>query len=129
MTTPADSARAIRSCLALCTTTVLLAYPLCVDAGQTVKGTQSMSLSISATVDFGQDVGQNLGSLFQARDAAGKVVAGAGYLGAFNTDARSDRHALQVFVKPPGVDVANPSTPRPWCWAGWGRKSTGGIRR
>ena len=76
-----------------------------VSDAQNSKGTVGMSLSFTATVDLGKDVGQNFGSLFEARDAEGRVVAGAGYLGAFNTDSRSDRRALQVFVRPPGAEI------------------------
>jgi len=50
-------------------------------------------------VDFGADIGQNFGTLFEAVDERGKVVAGAGFLGSYNTQARSDRHQVHFYVK------------------------------
>ena len=64
-----------------------------------------MVLHAAVTVDLGEDAGQNFGSLFEARGPDGRVVFGAGYLGAFNTDGRSDRHALHVYLRPTGVEV------------------------
>jgi len=54
---------------------------------------------ISLLVDFGQDTGQALGTLWEARDLAGRAVAGAGFQNAYNTQDRSDRRMLQVFVR------------------------------
>ena len=67
------------------------------------------------TVDFGKDRGQNFGSLFEALDADGRVVAGAGFAGAYNSYYRADRHTLHCFVRPPrGVDtVQTAAFPRP----------------
>ncbi|MDH7570302.1 MAG: hypothetical protein QHJ73_12045 [Armatimonadota bacterium] len=63
-------------------------------------------LDVSATVDLGEDLGQNFGSLFEATDPQGRVVAGAGFLGLYNTMFRADRHTLHAFVRPPeGNDV------------------------
>ncbi len=52
------------------------------------------------TVDFGHDLGQNFGSLFEARDGQGRLVAGAGFMEAYNTRFRGDRHTVQFFVRP-----------------------------
>lgn len=52
------------------------------------------------SVDFGKDAGQNFGSLFEILDRKGRVVAGAGFMGAYNTQPRSSRRNLQLFVKP-----------------------------
>jgi hypothetical protein len=57
-------------------------------------------LKLTLRVNFGKDVGQNFGSLFEATNAQGSVVAGAGFLGAYNTTARSNRRVLHFFVKP-----------------------------
>lgn len=57
-------------------------------------------LQVSVEVDFGRDVGQNFGSLFEVYDKEGHLVAGAGFLGAYNTQPRSDRQRLHFFVKP-----------------------------
>jgi len=54
----------------------------------------------TVTVDFGKDRGQSFGSLFEARDERGRVVAGAGFVDVYNTRFRSDRHTLQFFVRP-----------------------------
>jgi hypothetical protein len=60
-------------------------------------------LSASATVEFGPDRGQNFGTLFEVTNAAGRVVAGAGFAGVYNTQPRGDRELLQVFVRPAGA--------------------------
>ncbi len=63
------------------------------------------AITLTATLDFGEDRGQNYGTLFELSDAQGNALAGAGFLGAYNTFVRSDRTALNVFVRP--------SDPRP----------------
>lgn len=60
-----------------------------------------MIFKISIRVDLGRDLGQNFGSLFEASDGQGRVTAGAGFMGAFNTESRSDRRVLHFFIKPP----------------------------
>jgi hypothetical protein len=45
--------------------------------------------------------GENWGSLFEIVNSTGKPIAGAGYLGAYNTFPRSDRDELHVFVRSP----------------------------
>lgn len=74
---------------------------------------------VSVRVRLGEDRGQDLGTLFEARDAAGKVIAGAGFPGVINTMDRGDRRQLQFFVKVPDdgkFDVA--PLPRPSTDAG-----------
>ena len=61
---------------------------------------RSEGVKISVEVDLGQDVGQSFGSLFEARDTSGRVVAGAGFQDLYNTRFRTDRHTLQFFVRP-----------------------------
>ena len=56
-------------------------------------------MQIATTIDFGKDVGQNWGTLFEARDAEGRVVLGAGFTGVYNTAFRMDRYTLQFFVR------------------------------
>lgn len=58
------------------------------------------TVTFSVTLDPGQDVGQSFGSVFEARDAAGRVVAGAGFQDVYNTRFRNSRHTLQFFVRP-----------------------------
>jgi hypothetical protein len=57
-------------------------------------------IQASATVTWGPDRGQNFGTLFEIQDATGRVIAGAGFQAAYNTQPRSNRELLQVFVRP-----------------------------
>lgn len=57
-------------------------------------------MKLSATVDFGKDVGQGFGSLFEGRNADGRVVIGAGFADVYNTRSRCDRYTVQFFVRP-----------------------------
>lgn len=72
-------------------------------------------VAYECTIDFGRDVGQHLGTVFEIADPAGHALAGAGFMGAYNTYYRSDRFLLHVFVRPPkGDDVPEISSfPRP----------------
>jgi len=75
--------------------------------------------SLSLQVDLGTDQGQNFGTLFELVDPAGQVIAGAGYVGAYNTQSRSDRRSLQFFVKPQQNPSFQPRRlPRPTTNAG-----------
>jgi len=56
-------------------------------------------MQITIKIDFGDDRGQNYGTLFEARNTAGEVVFGAGFAGLYNTRFRMDRHTLQFFVR------------------------------
>ncbi|MDP6553630.1 MAG: hypothetical protein QGG71_03125 [Pirellulaceae bacterium] len=55
---------------------------------------------ITVTINRGRDVGQNFGSLFEAKSKDGSLVIGAGFQNVYNTRYRGDRHALQFFVRP-----------------------------
>jgi len=55
--------------------------------------------TVTVVVDFGRDLGQNLGTLFEIVDDKGRTVAGAGFPGVYNTTCRNDRRALQFFVR------------------------------
>ncbi len=55
---------------------------------------------ISLTIDRGQDLGQNFGSLFEARSKDGSLVVGAGFQNVYNTRYRGDRHTVQFFIRP-----------------------------
>lgn len=59
----------------------------------------SQSRSVSIEVDFGQDLGQAWGTLWEATDDLGRPVAGAGFQSAYNTQDRSDRLMLHVYVR------------------------------
>lgn len=56
-------------------------------------------MKITTTVSFDEDLGQNPGTLFEAKDADGHVVFGAGFAGLYNTFFRTDRWTLQFFVR------------------------------
>jgi len=53
----------------------------------------------SIELDRGEDLGRNFGTLFELRDDQGRPLLGAGFLGAYNTAHRSDRHVLHVFER------------------------------
>jgi hypothetical protein len=69
-------------------------------------------LDVTLTIDFGRDEGQNFGSLFEVHGPDGQVVAGAGFLGAYNTQPRSDRRRLHFYLKPLQVDYQVETLPR-----------------
>lgn len=54
---------------------------------------------IRTAFDLSQDAGQSLGSLFEIRGAEDQVLAGAGFLNSYNTQDRSDRRMLHVYVR------------------------------
>jgi hypothetical protein len=58
---------------------------------------ESFHLSISVSRQI--DRGENWGSLFEITDASDESIAGAGFLGAYNTFPRSDRDQLHIFVR------------------------------
>lgn len=58
------------------------------------------AVRIAVTIDRGRDLGQNFGSLFEAKSADGTLVFGAGFQAQYNTRYRGDRHALQFFIRP-----------------------------
>lgn len=62
---------------------------------------RAQAVTFSVEVDFGRDLGQSFGSLFETRNAAGRVVAGAGFADVYNTRFWTGRHTLQFFVRPP----------------------------
>ncbi|MFT5327503.1 MAG: enamine deaminase RidA (YjgF/YER057c/UK114 family) [Planctomycetaceae bacterium] len=70
------------------------------DEGGASNDDAQASLRISAEVDFGTDLGQSFGSLFEVRNKAGRVVAGAGFADVYNTRFRTGRRTLQFFVRP-----------------------------
>ncbi|MFV2069296.1 MAG: hypothetical protein ACC645_20210 [Pirellulales bacterium] len=70
--------------------------------------------------DRGEDIGQNFGSLFEARTEDGAFVVGAGFSGAYNTNYRHDRHTVHFYVRPTGESRKLKATalPRPGKLAG-----------
>lgn len=60
---------------------------------------EEKSYSFRATFSRSVDRGENPGTLWEVRDGKGKRIAGAGYMGAYNTFPRSDRELLHVYVR------------------------------
>ncbi len=57
-------------------------------------------MRFTVQVEFGRDVGQSPGSLFEVTTADGRFVLGAGFCDVWNTRFRTDRDAVQFFVRP-----------------------------
>ena len=70
-------------------------------------------MQITAKVNFGEDLGQNLGTVLEARDSDGRVLFGAGFMGLFNTHFRMDRWTLQFFVRHDSGEVTYEKLPFP----------------
>jgi hypothetical protein len=70
-------------------------------------------MQIPAKVNFGEDLGQNLGTVLEARDRDGRVMFGAGFMGLFNTRFRMDRWTLQFFVRHDDAEVTYEKLPFP----------------
>lgn len=81
---------------------VVLLVLFLIVAGQPVAAAES--LDIRATIDLSSDVGQPLGTLWEAIDQDGTPVAGAGFVSAYNTYHRSDRRQVHVYVRTPSSD-------------------------
>lgn len=63
------------------------------------ESSRTLLWKTEVTVDLGEDRGQNLGTLFETRDADKEVTVGAGFLGAYNTLARNERRLIHFFVR------------------------------
>ena len=100
------AARADRSMLAVrCLTFFLLGLAawwlsLVLPAAAACAAEPVAKLRVSLAVDFGDDRGQNFGSLFEIDDEQGHARIGAGFMGAYNTQPRSNRRTLHFYVKP-----------------------------
>jgi hypothetical protein len=84
-------------------------------------GSQAADTPFEATVrvDFGEDLGQNFGSLFEVRDADDQPLLGAGFSNTYNTYNRMDRHKLQFHARLPGAVTPTFETlPKPTEWSG-----------
>ncbi|MEX0724980.1 MAG: hypothetical protein WD065_01840 [Planctomycetaceae bacterium] len=62
-------------------------------------------IEIETEIEFAPDIGQNFGTVFEARDESGRVRIGAGFVGVYNTRYRTDRNTLQFFVRPAKNDA------------------------
>lgn len=81
--------------------TFLLCSPV-LSFGHTIDSTQSSNkIIVEVDVNFAQDLGQNFGTIFEARDPqTGKLLFGAGFPATYNTRLQSDRYQMQFFVRP-----------------------------
>ncbi|MBC8356176.1 MAG: hypothetical protein H8E66_29720 [Planctomycetes bacterium] len=84
-------------------------------SGIPLWGDDGVVTKISLTIDRGQDLGQNFGSLFEARSKDGSLVVGAGFQNLYNTRYRGDRHAVQFFIRPTSGQrpITTEKLPRP----------------
>lgn len=64
-----------------------------------LKADDHATLTVEVQVDLSGDIGQAFGSLWEAADTEDSVFAGAGFLNAYNTQDRSDRRMLQVYIR------------------------------
>ena len=85
-----------------------LALTLCACAGiaQGTAAVEGKQMRFTVDLDFGADIGQNYGSLFEAGTPDGKLTVGAGFMGVYNTRFRTDRHTVHLFVRPNGAERA-----------------------
>ena len=76
--------------------------------------------AIVVDIDRGEDIGQNFGSLFEARTEDGAFVIGAGFSSAYNTNYRHDRHTVHFYIRPTREPhkLSATAMPRPGTLAG-----------
>ena len=58
------------------------------------------AMGFIAKMEFGKDIGQSFGSLFEVQTTDGRFVIGAGFADVCNTNLRSDRYVVQFFIRP-----------------------------
>lgn len=85
-----------RTTRALITSLLILTPTMAVLASDVDSATES---TYTITLERGEDLGQNFGTLFEVRSPEGQALLGAGFLGAYNTFDRADRHVLHVFER------------------------------
>jgi hypothetical protein len=97
---------------------VLLGCPYLISALPLVAAEENR-LRVTVQVDLGPDLGQAFGTLWEATNSRGQPIAGAGFLNAYNTQDRSDRRMLHVYVRTAGdEDFFTERLPRPTTDAG-----------
>lgn len=75
-----------------------------------VKSTGQLWIDISDfkvafSLDLGQDDGASLGTIFEVRDQAGNIIAGAGFERSFNTMAGSNHRLISFFTQREGTST------------------------
>jgi len=100
----------------LFTALLVACLPLALTSAAQAQQPEDPIVRVTAQVEMGADLGQSLGTLFEARAADGAFVVGAGFCDVYNTMCRSDRRVLQFYVR--RVDGEREVTldrrPRPW---------------
>ena len=71
-----------------------------VAVGTARSAAEATVMKFTTRIEFGEDVGQNFGSLFEVPTRDGRLVIGAGFMGLYNTHFRSDRYTVQFFIRP-----------------------------
>jgi len=64
-----------------------------------VSTTNPNEINIDLNLNLGEDVGQNLGTLFEIEDGLGNVIMGAGFPDIYNTRKRVNHRSLNVFIE------------------------------
>lgn len=64
------------------------------------EGVDDAVISVTVQAEIGRDVGQTLGTLFEAKTLDGRFTIGAGFCDVWNTRFRNDRGVVQFFVRP-----------------------------
>ena len=91
---------------------VVLVYTLALSQSfSAAEDVEVPGVSFYLTIELGEDLGQNHGTLFEARDSSGRRVAGAGFLGAYNTYSRNARELVHLYVRT--GDPPPPFAPEP----------------
>ncbi|MEQ1828464.1 MAG: hypothetical protein ABL921_21055 [Pirellula sp.] len=78
---------------------LVVLMPLVTDIETSIRADEPL-FRAAAQVAFGDDIGQDFGTLFEVQDDTGRVILGAGFPSVFNTCVRLDRFALQFYVRP-----------------------------
>lgn len=75
-------------------------------------GLSAPPFTVRLEVDLGLDRGQSHGSLFELGRRENRALAGAGFLGVYNTRHRGHRGTVHFFVKAPGAASRASTLPR-----------------
>jgi hypothetical protein len=80
---------------------IAVAAVLCATCTPRPLDKRGAEVSVEATIGFGEDHGQNYGTIYELHDRSGQLIAGAGFTGAYGTNIRGERLMLHVFFRSP----------------------------
>jgi len=80
---------------------IAVAAVLCATCTPRPLDKRDAEVSVEATISFGEDYGQNYGTVYELHDRNGQVIAGAGFTGSYGTNIRGERLMLHVFFRSP----------------------------